>query len=163
MSHFDNIVIDGIAPSFADIQVRTTPKGGSQIEIGDILGIKTSRKVTVGEQREGGNVIKRTSGSSKYEASMLLYASGFVKLLDGLAAVALQRGNQALVSLVPFDVHVIWTPPGSLDILEKRIKGCRYLGEDHDSKEGDDTEQMDVALNPLQIVWVRNGLEIAMV
>src|SRR5215510_8588520 len=108
MSFFDLPVIDGVSPSFADIAVRVSPVGGALgsvinalggklLEIGDIAAISTGATVEVGEQREGGRVIKRTRGSVSYEASMTLYSSGYLKLIRGLAAVAPTRGTQALI------------------------------------------------------------------
>jgi hypothetical protein len=83
VSFFDNPLINGFAPSWCDIAVRISPGGGPLIEIGDIAAIDYNGSVEIGEQREGGRVVNRTRGSSSYEASMTLYASGYQKLLAG--------------------------------------------------------------------------------
>lgn len=164
MSAFDYPVLDGIAPSWADINVRVSPNGGNLIEMGDISAINTGSTVEIGEQKEGGRVIKRTRGSSKYEAGWTLYASGYQKLLRGLVAAAPSNAKgQKLLSLAHFLVHVIWTPPGSTDLLEYKIKGCRVLGRTVDSSEGDDAQQIEMSLSTIEVVDVIDGVEVIMV
>ena len=96
----DYPILNGVAPSWADIIVRATPEGGALLDVKDIAAINTSCTVEVGEQRgaSGGRVIRRTTGSVSYEASMTLYRSGYQKLLRNLVAAAeasnLVRGNQ---------------------------------------------------------------------
>jgi hypothetical protein len=159
MSAFLYPVLDGVAPSWADIAVRITPNGGNLIEMGDIQSISSGSTVEVGEQREGGRLIKRTTGSVSHESSMTLYKSGWRKLLQGLAASAPSRGNQRRVSLVHFSLNIQWTPPGSADIFERRIKGCRILGNANDSSEGTDAALIEVPLSPLEIADVVDGVE----
>lgn len=131
------------------------------IEVGDIAAIDSGWTVEVGEQREGGRVIKRTRGSVSYEASMTLYASGYQKLLRGLLEQATTNTKgQALISLVHFTVNVQFTPPGSDDILEYRLKGCRILGRNLNSAEGNDATQIELPLNPIEIADVIDGVEV---
>ncbi len=160
MSQFDNPVLDGIAPSYCDINVYISPQGGNLINMGDIAAINSGWTVELGEQREGGRVIKRTRGSVSYEASMTLYASGYQKLLRGLVAQAPLQNGQKLLSLAHFLVHVIWTPPGATDLLEYKIKGCRVLGRTIDSAEGNDAQQIEVPLSPIEVVDVIDGVEV---
>jgi hypothetical protein len=164
VSAFDFPVLDGIAPSYADINVRISPNGANLIEMGDIAAINTGTTVTLGEQREGGRVIKRTRGSVAYEAGWTLYASGYQKLLRGLRDAAPSNAKgQKLLSLAHFLVHVIWTPPGSTDLLEYKIKGCRCLGRSIDSQEGDDAQQIEQTLSTIEVVDVIDGVEVIMV
>lgn len=156
-------MIDGIAPSWADIAVRATPNGGQLIEIGDIAAIKTGTKVTKGRQKEGGRTIKRTRGSVEYDASWTLYSSGYLKLVRGLIPLAPTQGNQAFVGLVPFQINVQWTPLGSNEIFEKRLKGCLLLTDSEDSAEGEDAAQIEMDLDPLEIVRVVDGVEIMLI
>lgn len=161
MSAFDYPLTDGIAPSWADISVRVTAIGGSLVKIGDIAAIDSGWTVELGEQREGGRVIKRTRGSVSYEASMTLYASGYQKLLRGLMAAAPRNARgQALLALAHFTVNVQFTPPGSVDILEYRLKGCRILGRTLNGAEGNDAQQIELPLNPIEIADVIDGTEI---
>jgi hypothetical protein len=161
MSSFDYPVLDGIAPSYADINVRISPQGGNLIEMGDIAAISTGWTVEVGEQREGGRVLKRTRGSVSYEASITLYASGYQKLLRGLLEAAPSNAKgQKLISLAHFLIHVVWTPPGSTDLLEYKVKGCRMLGRTIDSSEGDDAQQVEVPLSTIEVVDVIDGVEV---
>lgn len=157
-------VLDGIVPSWADIIVRATPSGGPLINISDIKSIETDVTVTVGEQRgaSGGRVMARTTGAVAYTAKATLYRSGYDDLIEKLAALAPVRGGkQQLISLVHFGITVQHTPPGSSKIFEYRIKGCRLLGRNLASAEGTDAQTVDVVLNPLEIVDIKNGKEVA--
>jgi hypothetical protein len=161
VSAFDFPLIDGVAPSWADVAVRISGVGIPLIEMGDISALSSSWTVEVGEQREGGRVIKRTRGSVSYEASMTLYASGYQKLLRGLASAAVLTGNQRAISLVTFNIIQMWTPPGGIDISQRIIKGCRILGNTQDSSEGTDAMQYELPLSPIAIVDVIDGVEVA--
>jgi hypothetical protein len=180
VSFFDNPLINGFAPSWCDIAVRVSPGGGPLIEIGDIAAIDWNGTVEIGEQREGGRVVNRTRGSSSYEASMTLYASGWQKLLAGLVAAAPLRGSQSLLSLAVFSINIQFTPPtgggvagqaigavaGALGvggIFESRLKGCRIIGRTISAAEGNDAQQVEVPLSVLEIVDVIGGKEIVLV
>lgn len=180
MSFFDNPLINGFAPSWCDIAVRISPGGGPLIEIGDIAAIDYNGSVEIGEQREGGRVVNRTRGSSSYEASMTLYASGYQKLLAGLVAAAPVRGSQSLLSLAVFSISIQFTPPtggglagqaigavaGALGvggIFETRLKGCRIIGRNISAAEGNDAQQVEVPLSVIEIVDVVNGKEVVLV
>jgi hypothetical protein len=164
VSNFDNPVLDGICPSWCDIQVRIAGiPGGSLIELGDISAIDSGWEVELGEQREGGRIIKRTRGSVTPEASMTVYASGYQKLLRGLRAQMPLRGNQRLVSLAHFNINIQFTPPGSDDILEYRIKGCRIGGRKIAAAEGNDAQQIEIPLRPIEVVDVLDGEEFTAV
>lgn len=180
MSFFDNPLLQGFCPSWADIAVRVSPGGGPLIEIGDIAAIDWNGSVEIGEQREGGRVVNRTRGSSSYEASMTLYASGYQKLLAGLIAAAPVRGSQSLLSLAVFSINIQYTPPtggglagqaigavaGALGvggIFETRLKGCRVIGRNVSAAEGNDAQQIEVPLSVIEIVDVINGREVVLV
>lgn len=156
-------VLDGIVPSWADIIVRATPSGGPLISIAGIKSIETDVTVTVSEQRgaSGGRVMARTTGAVAYTAKATLYRSGYDELIEKLGALAPTRGKQQLISLVHFGITVQHTPPGSSKIFECRIKGCRLLGRNLASAEGTDAQTVDVVLNPLEIVDIKNGKEVA--
>lgn len=156
--------LNDVEPSWADIGVSATIDGGSLLDMVDIKGIKWGRKVEVGEKRgaSGGRVMARTTGQGSQEASMTLYRSGMRKLVKGLIAKAPTRGNQAIISLVSFDIVVQHTPPGESEIYEVHIKGCRYLGDDDDMKEGTDPDTLEVTLNPIEIANIVNGVEVVL-
>jgi len=158
----DYPVLDGIAPSWADIVVRVTQDGAPLIEMKDIKAINTGTKVEVGYQKAGGRVMKRTTGEASAEASWTLYRSGYLNLLRGLMPLAPVRGNQRLVSLVHFQVQVQHTPPGSVEIFEYRIKGCRLMGRALNGSEGTDADTVEVSLNPIEIADMIDGVEVVM-
>lgn len=181
MSFFDNPLINGFAPSWADISVRISPGSGPLIEIGDIAAIDYNGSVEIGEQREGGRVVNRTRGSSSFEASMTLYLSGYQKLLAGLVAAAPIRGSQSLLSLAVFSINIQYTPPtgggvagqaigavaGALGvgggIFETRLKGCRVIGRNLSAAEGNDAQQIEVPLSVIEIVDIVAGKEVVLV
>jgi hypothetical protein len=156
-------ILDGIAPSWADILVRATPAGAPLIDMKEIKSISTGTTVEVGEQRgaSGGRVMKRTTGSKSDEAASTLYRNGYQGLLRNLKAIAPKRTNgQRVVSLVHFGIQVQHTPPGLSDIFEYRIKGCRLLGRQIASEEGNDADTVDLTLNPLEIADMIDGEEV---
>lgn len=160
--------LNDIEPSWADISVNFAVSGGAALDMGDIASLKWSRKVEVGERRgaSGGRVMARTTGQGSQEASATLYRSGVRKLIKGLMAQAqtqgLVRGNQVLISLVSFDITIQHTPPGETEIYETHIKGCRYLGDSDDMKEGTDADKLELTLNPIEIANIIGGKEVVL-
>lgn len=164
MSADDYPVLDGIAPSWADITVSLTPYGGELLDVKDIAAINTGTTVEVGEQRgaSGGRVMRRTTGSVSHEASMTLYKSGWNKLLRKLKEAATERAGQKRVGLVHFDIFIQHIPPDESDEYEIKILGCRLMGRSANSAEGTDADQVEVPLSVGQIVDVIDGEEIVM-
>jgi len=156
--------LNGIEPSWADINVTFSIDGSIALAMADIDALKWSRKVDVGVKRgaSGGRVMSRTTGQGDQEASASLYRSGLRSLMQGLMNLAPYRGNQAVISLVSFDIIVQHTPPGELFIYETHIKGCRYLGDSDDMKEGIDPDKVEVTLNPIEIVNLIDGVEVVL-
>lgn len=168
MPNNDFPVLDGVCPSWADILVRATPMqggapSGALIDLKDIKAINTEITVEVGEQQgaSGGRVMKRTTGQVKYSASMTLYRDGYQRFMRALMALAPSRGNQRLISLVHFGVQIQHTPPGSVEIFEYRLKGCRVLGRTMNSAEGTDAQEVEVPLSVLEIVDMVDAAEVA--
>jgi hypothetical protein len=157
--------LNDVEPSWADIEVSATVTGGALIEMIDIAAIKWSRSVEVGEKRgaSGGRVMSRTRGSVSYEASMTLYRAGLKRLKRGLMENAEERGNQKLISLVGFDIMVQHTPPGTDEIFQTKIKGCRYLGDSEDNGEGSDADQVEVTLSVIEIADIIDGKEVVLI
>ena len=153
-------VLNGITPSWADIQVTVEGSDQPLIERFDIAAINSSATVEVGEQRAGGRVIKRTTGSVSCEAAMTLYRPGYMKLLRGLIAAMPTRGAQRLARFAHFNITYQFTPEGDTEIYERRIKGCFISGSSESAAEGTDASQIEVSLNPLEVVDVIDGEEV---
>ena len=154
--------LDGIVPSWADIQCTLSITGGTLIDMADIVGIKTGRKVEVGMQEgiSGGRTMARTTGRVSYEASMTIYRTGHLSLIKELGKTAPTRGNQKLLSLVHFDILIEHTPPGSTGIFRRKIKGCRFTGDDLDMKDGgSDPDKLELSLSVIEIVDIIDGQE----
>jgi hypothetical protein len=156
----DYPVLDGIAPSWADIAVKLAANGAALIELKDIKAINTGCKIEVGSQYAGGRVMKRTTGSSTYDASMTVYREAWQRMLRTLKGVAPKRGNQSILGLVHFGINVQHTPPGSVELFEYRIKGCRILGRNLNGAEGNDADVVEIPLSPIEIVDVIDGEEV---
>lgn len=156
--------LNDLAPSWADIVTSFTIYGGSLLETTDYSAINWSSSVEVGEKRgaSGGRVMARTSGAASHEASATFYRSGFRKLLRALMEKAPVRGNQRLVSLVGFDVLIQHTPVGETEIYQTKIKGCRLLGASASMAEGVDADVLELTLNPIEIVQIIDGVEVAL-
>ena len=155
-------VLDGIAPSWADVIVRATPKGGTMVETHLIKSINSSVKVDVGMIKSGGRPFKTTTGEESSEASWTLYHEGAIQLLRGLVALAPQRGSQYLISLVHFDIQIQWTPRGSVEVFERLIQGCRVVGNSLQAAEGTDATAVELALNPKKVVDMIDGKEVVL-
>lgn len=162
--------LNDIEPSWADISVTFSPIGaagappGNPLEMIDIAAIKWSRKVEVGVRRgaSGGRIMARTTGEGSQEASATLYRSGLRRLIKMLMTNAPTRGNQVIIGNVAFDVLIQHTPPGETEIYVVKIKGCRYLGDSDDMKEGTDADKLEVTLNPIEVVNIINGQEVVL-
>lgn len=157
--------LNDIEPSWADIAITITAYDAQALEMNEIAGINWSDTVEVGQRRgtSGGRVMARTTGSEDCEASMTVYRSGYRKLLNALKSVAPVRGNQKRIGLVGFDILIQHTPPGSSTIYTTKLMGCRLLGRSSDNAEGSDADQLEITLNPLQIVEEIDGEEIVLI
>lgn len=160
--------VNDIESSWAEIGIAFNIDEGVTVRP-DMSAIKWSRKVTVGTRKgpSGGRPMARTRGEIAYDASGTFSKGGLSTLEDALVERAVAqnftRGNQVLISLVAFDIVVQHTPIGSTDIFEVWLKGCRYLEDSEDNSEGTDPDAIEVVLNPIEIVKVKNGREIALI
>lgn len=153
-------VLDGIAPSWADISVTLSGTGIALFEMADIKEISSGTTLEVGEQRAGGRVIRTTTGSESSEASITLYRAGFQKFCEAAIAAAPRRGNEARLSLVHFDIIVQHDVPGNPTIFTYKILGCRYAGRTLNGAEGVDADTVQVPLKVKKIVDVIGGLDV---
>jgi hypothetical protein len=156
--------LNDYAPSWADIQTTFTVDGGSALDMIDYKGIKWSSSVEVGTQRgaSGGRVMKRTTGAKTDEASATLYRSGLRKLIRALMAKGTTRGNQVAIGTVAFDILIQHSPPGDPEIYVEKLKGCRLLKIDRTMTEGVDAEEVEVDLNPIEVVQIIDGKEVVL-
>jgi hypothetical protein len=156
--------LNGIAPSWADITTVFDVVDGASVKDIDYAGFKYNSTVEVGAQMKGGVVVKRTTGQKKDEASATFYKSGLRQLMDLLAATAPTRGARKLIGLVPFSISIQHSPPGAdpSDIYEVRLRGCRLLKIDETLAEGTDAEKVEIDLAPIEVIWLRNGVELAL-
>lgn len=157
-------LLNGYAPSWADIITTINVQDGPTIKDIDYAELKWSSKVSFGEQRgaSGGRVIAQTTGSQKDEGSCVYYKSGLWRLLDVLADVAPVRGNQRAVSAVRFNITILHTPYGSDVVYHEFMRGCRLASFESSMKEGDEAEQVPMDLAPMQTGWIVNGKEIVL-
>lgn len=160
----DYPILNGIAPSFADVALKITPDGGPILDTKDFSALSDGRSVEVGEQRgaSGGRVMRRTSGSISYEGSITFYRSGYQKLYRELARFAPLRGNQRALRFVHFGVQIQHTPIGDVEIYDRRWRGVCILGDGFDLAEGTDADQIEVPVSIAEIVDIIDGEEIVL-
>lgn len=160
--------LNGIEPSWADISATFTVGGGLLIPMEAFAAVKWSRKVDVGKRRgaSGGRIMSRTTGEGDQESSATLYRSGYRQLLKGLVSAAQAqgfiRGNQVVISIVSFDLIIQHTPPGDFEVYQTNLKGCRFLGDADDMKEGNEPDKIELTLNPIEITNLINGVEVVL-
>lgn len=152
-------ILDGISPSWADVICRCSAPGAPLLEMKDIKAINTNCTIEIGEQRAGGRLKKRTTGSSKHEASLTVYRNAWNEWLRNNGSLMYTRGNQRIYGLLHFGIQVQHTPPGSVEIFEYRIKGCRVTGRTLNGSEGNDADVVEIPLSPAEIVDVLDGIE----
>ncbi len=154
-------LLDEIAPSYADIALVIKGSATPVLKTEDIKAINTNTTIEIGKLRgaSGGRVRRRTTGSVEYDGSLTLYRSGWQALLRNLGPSMLTRGNQRVYGLVHFSLQALWTPPGSAEFYETRLKGCRMLGRTLASAEGTDPDELEVPLSIGEIVDVIDGIE----
>jgi hypothetical protein len=157
-------VLDGIAPSWADISVKASPYGGALIETPDLAAINTGRSIEVGVQRgaSGGRVMQTTTGQGDQECSLTLYQNGFQKFLRALMALAPSRNGQVVLSIVHFDIQIQFQPPGSVEIYERHVRGCRVISDALNPAEGSEANKVEVGLHCKQIVDIIDGREVVL-
>lgn len=159
-------IVDSHACSWVDMKseiVGASDTSSAPFALADLVAIKGMRKVEVGIQKRGGRLYKRTRGELSQEASVTMYRDGYLRLITALAANAPQRGNQRIISLVSYHVTVQHTPYGDDKIYTRVFKGCRYLGDSDDMKEGNEADKLEITLNPTEIVDVlEGGIEVVL-
>jgi hypothetical protein len=139
--------LQDIEPSWADVRANFPIYGGQTIITPDIAAIKWSDKVDVGLARgtSGGRKMKRTTGQYDCDATLTFYRSGW-----RLFRLALAEKDKR-ISLVGFDILIQHTPPGTTEIFNVKIVGCRVTGRSADMAEGSDPEKIEIPVNPMLI------------
>jgi hypothetical protein len=147
--------LDGVAPSWADLEVTIPIYDGPTVKTQDIAALKWSVARERGEVRgtSGGRVRKRTRGQTSYEGTITFYKQGFRTMLQGLQERADALGLSILD--IPFDVLAKHTTPeltGDVDIHEALMQGCLLDGVSSDMAEGVDADQIEVPLSIMLVV-----------
>jgi hypothetical protein len=160
-------LLDGFAPSWADCTLKIQATGVSLLTARDIKSINSGSTVEVGTQMAGGRPKQTTSGSVSHEGSFTLYLSGallFERALKDAAVAAgfVRDGGVAQLSLVHFQIDYVFTPPGSTQIWERRMKGCRLLSDAEAPAEGTDATTVDYKVFVTERVKLVDGVECAL-
>lgn len=154
-------LLDNIAPSWADIALTVKGSSTPLLKTEDFKAINTNTTIEIGKLRgaSGGRVRRRTTGSVDYDGSLTLYHQGWHALLANLGPAMLTRGNQRVYGIIHFSLQILWTPPGSVEIFETRLKGSRLMGRTLASAEGTDPTELEVPISPGEIVDVIDNIE----
>src|SRR5262245_35987849 len=141
--------INGIEPSWADVSITLPIYDGPTVKTNDVAGIKLSDKVTVGVKKgtSGGRIMARTVGDLESDASLIFYLGGWRKLQRALVTLAPNKR----ISLVAFDVPILFSPPGETDIYKYKIVGSRVIGRSLDIAEGSDAQKIEIPLHVIRI------------
>ena len=155
----DYPLYDKIAPSWADAKFNFKGYTTPLLNLKDLAAFETSVTLEIGEMQgaSGGKVIRTTTGSSKYEGKITLYHSGFHDLLDNLGPGMPTRGDLRIYGVVHFDAQLFWTPPGSDEIFEKQVNGCRILGSNLAAAEGVDANKIELPIKVAEVIYVIRG------
>jgi len=157
-------ILDGIAPSWGDMSVKISGTEIALLEMKDINAINTNMTLEDGEQRNaGGRVVRRTVGQDTNECSLTLYRFGVQNLYRGLLANAPRRGNQALISLVFFDIDYQHTPPGTDEIFQRVVYGCRVKGSAMNAALGTDAQTVEMPIGCAKIADIVDGVEVVLI
>lgn len=152
-------IYDGVAPSWADVKFNFKGYNTPLLQLKDLASFETTASLEVGDMQgaSGGKIIRTTTGASKYEGKMGLYHSGFHDLLDNLGPSMPTRGDLRIYGVVFFDVQLFWTPPGSNEIFEKQVNGCRILGNTLAAAEGVEANKIDIPIKVAEVIYVIRG------
>jgi hypothetical protein len=158
-------ILDGFAPSWGDMSCLIRGTSISALEMRDINAINTNSTRERGEQRNaGGEVVRRTVGQTSRECSLTLYRFGvqnlFRNLVLGAQSLGRVRGNQPIISLVPFTIDYKHSPPGSDEIFQRIIRGCMVDGAAMNTALGTDAQTVEIPISTIQIVDVIDGIEV---
>lgn len=159
-------IYDRIAPSWADFSVKIQPSGAALLTARDIKSLNSGSTLEIGVQMAGGRVKQTTTGSATHEGSMTLYLSGakeFERALKDAAVAAgyTRDGGVVQLGLVFFQIDYTFTPPGTDEIWERRLKGCRLLSESEAPAEGTDATTVDYTFHVTERVKVVDEVEVA--
>ena len=164
----DYPILDKIAPSWADVTCKVQPLNGSLLVTRDFKSINSGATLDIGVQMAGGRVKQTTVGSLTNTFSFTLYLSGaqaFEKALRDVATTAgyVRDGGVVQIGLVFFQFDYLFTPPGSDDIFERRLKGCRLMSDAEASAEGTDAMTVDYTAFVTERVKVIDNVEYALI
>jgi hypothetical protein len=156
--------LNGVAPSWANLESTLDIYGGPSFDIFDLAGVKWSSKREIGEQRQSGSgeLAARTTGSKKHTFQPTFYASGIVKLFRQLVQVAPQDEFGVYeVGLVPFGWLLQWSLPGDGGIYAVRAEGLRISGLDGSSAEGNEADKLEKETSVARLIYLLDDKEIS--
>ncbi len=145
---------NGIALSWLDLECKASIYGGLTLPLVDLKAINWSDSVELGMQRglNGGRIQKRTRGMYSCESSLTFYVSGWKDFQAELAK------KDPRITLVHFDLSLSFSLPDSSLIESVNIKGCRVTGRGQNNAEGGDPTEMEIPINPIEII--ENGIRL---
>jgi hypothetical protein len=157
--------LNGVAPSWSEIQITVNVTGGPTLTVIDIKSIDHESAIARGEQRgaSGGRVLKRTTGALTNTASAEFYRDGSKALKRELALVAPKdAAGRPQISKVAFDVVIKHSYDDDADIHVTKLLGCHYDKDGGKHAEGTDAETVAVDLNPIDIVETIDGQDVVL-
>lgn len=156
--------LNGIAPSWAECEIVLNVDGGGSVPDIDWKGLdyedKIDRTITRGQ---GGKPKSKTTGQSTTTASGSLMREGYDALIGALVAVAPSDGaGRKQISKARFDLVVTHSYEDVAKIYTIKLLGCSLDKRAAKHAEGVEADTIDVELNPMKIVEVRDGVEVVL-
>lgn len=156
----ENPAVNEIECSWADLSVTMDVLGGATVATVGFKSIKYGTAVERGESRGlGGRVRKRTAGQAKHSASVEMEKGAWALLRKAIKDAAKEAGHvrsdgRIVVTRIPFDMLIQWTPLGADVIHQARLEGLLLDGRDEDLSDGPDPNMVSIPLNPAEIVEI---------
>lgn len=160
-------LMDGFAPSWADIKCTLQASDVALLELADIKSVASGSTVEIGHQKHGGRPYSTSVGELSHDCKMSLYATGATKLFRNLKDAALAQGfvrdgGVAQISLVHFTFGYMFTPPGTVNIYEQLWKGCRLLNDSEAPAEGTDVLSVDMSIYVRERIRMIDGVQVSL-
>lgn len=160
--------VNEVAVSWAESEFTFDIEGAAPIKDLDLTAVTFESAIERGEQRgQGGKLKRRTTGQETPTASMTMGSQSMDTFVDALVVAAEAGGfvdskGRAQISKVPFTLIVKHSFVNDPAIQCVKLMRCHLdkFGASH--AEGTDANVIEVDLNPIEIVIVRNGKDVVL-
>lgn len=157
-------VLNGDAPSYAEVTTTIDVQGGQSIDV-SFKSVNWESKIDRGEQRgPGGRLVAYTTGKKTDSASATMYRPLFKQFQRALVAVAKKdRAGRPKLSTARFTITVNYSFDDETEMYTVILRGCRLDKNSGKTDDGStDPDSVDVDLKPLEVVELIDGQEVTL-